>query len=426
MTKLKAIKPVSASAVNVTLGEPVVVSMAAVEEVTWGYWQFPTISRLPGGDLLLTVNNTQDDDLCYGHSGPAWLSHDEGHTWHAADLDEKALSVSHSPVCELFDGVYVCVPMPFGKRPGSLPKEVYAEPVGRFYSYIWRSLHRLSRFPHEIQDYFTHLHGSRWSPKTQRWEHVRVKWDVRDALLRVDEEGMVGAALSCTSLEYRPVKLGRELLHSDYRMSYLHADGASPKTWEVWCFASRDNGRTWQRRGRIAHHPDGDGGPTESNLCVTSRGDLVCVSRTTDHRQLPMMATYSKDAGRTWSEPVTLFDYGVLPTLITLNNGVMALSFGRPGVSLSFSPRGDGRTWTKPVEVLPKGLPKKRGGGTWKWEELLHAGEAGRDVQKDGYTSMLAIHDDTFLITYTDQAHVDSRGRKRKALIVRPITVKPR
>jgi len=121
--RLESIKPISASAVKVKLGEPVVVSMADPAEQTWGYFQFPTISRMPGGEILLTYNNTQDDDLCYGHAGPAFVSRDDGRSWQIADLDEKALTISHSPIAEVFNGEYLCVPMPVGFRVSELPKK---------------------------------------------------------------------------------------------------------------------------------------------------------------------------------------------------------------------------------------------------------------------------------------------------------------
>src|ERR1051326_7675141 len=129
---MESIKPMPASAVKVTLGKPVVVSMADPAERTWGYWQFPTISRMPGGEILLTVNHNQDDDLCYGHSAPAFHSHDDGETWQPADIDEKGLTISHSPIAEVFSGEFLCVPMPLGFRPSELPPKLLKNPVSTF------------------------------------------------------------------------------------------------------------------------------------------------------------------------------------------------------------------------------------------------------------------------------------------------------
>ena len=330
--KLESIKPIPAKAIRVSLDKPVVVSMADPAERTWGYWQFPTISRMPGGEILLTVNNNQDDDLCYGHAAPAWLSHDDGQSWHPVDLDEKGLTITHSPITEVFDGEFLCVPMPLGFRPSELPKRSLQHPVSRWTDYIPRSFHRLERFPQSVKDYFSHLRGLRWTPRTHQWTEEKIAWDMRECLLRVDGGGMVGHAWSRTSLEYRPVRMGSELLDANYKVAYMHGDGSAPKGFEVWCMVSKDNGRSWQRRGLVARNPDGKVPPTETGMSVTAQGDLVCVVRTTHRLQLPMWVTKSKDGGRTWSKPKMLFDHGVLPTLQLLGNGVLALSYGRPGL----------------------------------------------------------------------------------------------
>jgi hypothetical protein len=422
----RAVAWTSRDRVRVELGDPITVSSADPAERTWGYWQFPTLSRIPGGELLLTVNNTQDDDLCYGHAGPAWLSHDDGETWHAADLDEKSLTIAHSPVCAVQHGEFLCCPMPLGYKPSDLPAELFENPVAKSFSYIWRLFFPLEKFPEHVKEYFAGLRALRWTPATRQWNEEKLAWDLDRFLLRLDDGGMIGKAWSRTSLEYRPLRVGDELLDANYKVAYRHDDGSPPTGFEVWCMASTDNGRNWRRRGLIATDPDGAVGPTESSIARTTRGGLVCVCRTTDHRQLPMWVVYSEDNGRTWSEPVTLDDHGVLPTLELLGNGVMVLSYGRPGVQVSFSPDGGGRAWTEPIDILPTGVPPRSDGRAWKWEELLANGPQAQRVQKCGYTSMVPLGVDRLLIAYTDVAHTDARGRLRKAVKVRAVRVNAR
>ena len=99
-----------------------------------------------------------------------------------------------------------------------------------------------------------------------------------------------------------------------------------------------------------------------------------------------------------------LGNFGVFPALIRLDCGVMVLSYGRPGISLTFSVDGAGRNWTAPFCML--------------------AGDS-RELGKhtDGYTSMLAIGPDRLLLAYSDFDHTDAEGRQRKAICVRTVTI---
>ena len=56
----------------------------------------------------------------------------------------------------------------------------------------------------------------------------------------------------------------------------------------------------------------------------------------------------SRDDGHTWAEPWILNHFGVLPQLLTLGNGVTAVSYGRPGVELRFCCDPEGKIWTRP------------------------------------------------------------------------------
>jgi len=97
--------------------------------------------------------------------------------------------------------------------------------------------------------------------------------------------------------------------------------------------------------------------------------------------------------------------FGVNPDLVGLDNGVMALFFGRPGVYLSFSTDGTGRQWTDPLPILP--------------------GDQKRLLAKtDGYTAMVKLNANQILLAYTDFEHKDADGRQRKAILVRGLTVK--
>src|SRR5699024_1003805 len=83
-------------------------------------------------------------------------------------------------------------------------------------------------------------------------------------------------------------------------------------------------------------------------------GTFLCVVRTTDgFGKSPMYLATSHDEGKTWSVPEVFTGAGVLPQLLLLDNGIIALSSGRPGVQLRFALSSDPEEWTEPFEMLP-------------------------------------------------------------------------
>jgi len=95
---------------------------------------------------------------------------------------------------------------------------------------------------------------------------------------------------------------------------------------------------------------------------------------------------------------------GVLPRLLRLENGVLALSSGRPGVLLRFSAKGDGTYWTKPWELRPISSPHP------------HADTCA-------YTHLVALDLNSFLIVYSWFLKPDRDGNSRKAIFSRRIRV---
>ena len=67
------------------------------------------------------------------------------------------------------------------------------------------------------------------------------------------------------------------------------------------------------------------------------------------------LQSWSSDEGGTWTRPVPAGVGSVLPKLLLLSNGVLACSYGRPGVHLMFSLDGTGREWTHHTEVPLEG-----------------------------------------------------------------------
>lgn len=150
--------------------------------------------------------------------------------------------------------------------------------------------------------------------------------------------------------------------------STLFTTGFGPRqgqsTFESILFASNNNGQTWSRRATIAAHTSsplvgmGEEGPTETGLVQLDNGNLLAVYRTgqpfpqTDVNATapPLMWSISGDQGFTWSAPKTLGVSGVWPTLRKLDNGLIALTYGRYGAKVMFADP-TGLRWTKPAVI---------------------------------------------------------------------------
>jgi hypothetical protein len=122
------------SGLQVSIGEPVVVALSEPGEQRWGYFQFPKLSKLPDGGLLVTFNVSGDDDTEYGRSGPANVSYDEGKSWKPYQPSRKEIVVSHSPISAVGKGEFLCFPAMPGMKIGNQAKMPAS--VGGFFSFF--------------------------------------------------------------------------------------------------------------------------------------------------------------------------------------------------------------------------------------------------------------------------------------------------
>jgi hypothetical protein len=139
--------------------------------------------------------------------------------------------------------------------------------------------------------------------------------------------------------------------------------------------ASKD-GRRWEYLGSVADETSkiaGAEGPCEAALCRLKDGRLMSVFRVNAGE--PYGRSFSVDEGRTWSEPDTLPARSVQPSLAVLPDGLIALSGGRPGVSVWFNVEGDAKWW-QPLELL------------------------GKEEKTSAYTELVPLDDQTLLCIY--------------------------
>ncbi|MDP6505489.1 MAG: sialidase family protein [Planctomycetota bacterium] len=376
---------------NVVKSEPVVVALSKVGEDRWGHHQFPAISALPDGRLLVTYNDTPDRNDAYGQPGPAYVSSDEGATWQKHVPDDPLLAISNSIISEVLRGEYLCVPMS-----PSLDVERDKIQLPRLActanAYGQALFYRLNECPERVQEFIRSIPAVRWLPDKAEWRREEVSWDTGSALARTRKNDYV---IPRPYIDNRIVRVGDRLLYPDFHLSHLLPDGSMPENFACWCMVSDDNGSSWQRLALIAYDETGELMMSEPSLVQTTGNELACVIRCTHHEQKPMLITWSSGGGEKWEKPVKLHDFGVMPQTLLLGNDVLVVSYGRPGVQLLISPDGSARKWLPPIQVADDSC---------------------------GYTRLLALDDSSFLLAYSD-FNWSEEGQQRKAILVRKFNV---
>ena len=369
--------------VTVQLGQPRLVAEGPVTEHRWGRWQFPTLDAGAKGEMLLFVHVEPDSAASYGKVRKVYVSVDKGRTWR-----EDAGAARRAFGLRLANGEWL--------RTDTVPATPIAEvqlPAQRAERVSYKTpfqLYLLRELPEKLRNIYFQRFAGQWTPESHPLNDPQA--------LRYATGGLI------PQIWWGDMKVLKDNSIVALTYPYYHASQPTPHT-SAASYRSTDNGRTWQKTGHMLY-PEPDrrrDGFTEPALEVLPNGELLGVLRTTDGNGVgPMYSVRSADQGRTWSPPQSFAETGVLPRLLQLRNGVLVLSSGRPGVDLRFS-TDNGRTWSPAKELLP--LPDRA------------------KIQADscGYTSLLPLGKDRFLIAYS--WFTPPSGRK--SIYVREVRVRP-
>jgi len=396
---LVAYKPADKVMLNVKLSDPVIIGVATKPE-KWGFVQFPSIYRSEDKSALVATWSMSEDAVeSYGKGGHGGIavSRDEGKSWSPSENPP----VGGGLLLPGGDRIKISTPKAIALSELKLPKTV-VENRGSI------GLYKLSELPEVLQGVYI----SRLAKGSTTWttEHnvlddpLAVRYSVSGLFPVVWWGDMRLAADGST-------------IAGIYPGFYLNEKGGVDPS-GILFYRSTNEGRTWKIQGRLPYEPDlttdptGDKrlafGFTEPAFEILPDGSFLCVMRTTDSflTNSPMYISRSTDLGVTWTKPRTFTRAGVLPRLLKLDNGVLVLVSGRPGVQLRFSTDGKGQKWTDPFEMLP-----------FKNES--------ESAVSCGYAELLATGPDKFLVIYSDFKYHNKENEIRKAIKIREVRVSP-
>jgi len=301
--------------VTVHLGEP----RQAMESI--GHAWFPSLAQFPSGELLLAYSLAADTNENQSDLSGYQISADGGHSWTPRyDIVPEHQQMIYVPQA---DGALFAI-----------PAYLYAVTPGDQYNFCGAAM----RFEQAGRRVIFEPQGVRvvdwpWPveilPNPYRSNHHRVNF--------------------CFD--------GDALLVEGRLIATLYGTKAGEPFYRVVVATSEDDGRTWRYLATVAGpeavpaaEPRGHG-PGEPSLVQLANGELMCVMRMGGGPNFPLRRSYSADGGRTWSTPDRLPAVSVEPSLKRLQNGVLALSTGRPGVSLWLSTDERGVHWQS-IDIL--------------------------------------------------------------------------
>jgi sugar lactone lactonase YvrE len=137
----------------------------------------------------------------------------------------------------------------------------------------------------------------------------------------------------------------RELKDGALLLGLYTADPATARAWGG-VTRSLDGGRSWSvpaAIGEQARLPL----DAETDVVALKDGRLLAALRSS---KVNLHFAWSRDGGRSWSEPVDAGFKGHCPIFLRLRNGTLLLGHRLPNTALHWS-RDDGRTWQGPVEI---------------------------------------------------------------------------
>ena len=404
---------------KVKLYKPILVAKSEAP-MEWGYYQFPSMYRMEDGNLLITWQMKEDDHKTLGGKDVGknmMLSTDNGKTW--IDYDNRYALEQYYYSCKRRNGDCILINSAVSKAVSTIngfPKPVYQiDERGKMFAY-----YKEKELPVDLQG----VNIKKWRNENSTLQ------DVKTIHASYNDAGLFKCAIDDYMLLWvgRVMELSnRDVIACNFTSYHTDNDGKIlPLGISFYKFTEKENSLDFQ--GEMPYITDSrvdpigntrkDVGFSEPTFVELSNGNLLCVARSTLETVLtPLYKSISSDEGKTWSKPEAFTPNGVKPALIRMGNGTLVLISGRPGIQLRFCFDGEGKEWTKPVEMMP--FPYING------KMDTYGGSCG-------YADILPYDNNTFYIVYSifDAAETNNENNQsvlfkkhKKSIVFRKITV---
>ena len=360
---------------SVCIGDPITVCQFDAAAGPGKCRIHPALTRLPGGRLVLTANI--DGDIG-GAEFVAYASDDDGVSWRDYPAWPKiggAFAVLESGEALLAAGNRFYAT----EEPG-----VYSLPTRRSLDggLSWGPPHAARvALPLDMEEPIDWYDPPAWFlDRVTGGESGRAWWAKWQKPRPIPAEGALRVQFGCRTLGAYLMQILP--LAGEQALAFLYLSQQWGEPGITICLVSDDAGHSWTYRstpgpydprfathGYLRHALDGLCEPSCTRLAT---GELYLVMRLGSYH--PLYATCSADDGRTWApradqrpgcyfagwpaRPISVC--GILPTVLTLPDGTLALCTGRPDVTLSFSLDG-GDHWPWTYRFLEDNKPDEQG-----------------------------------------------------------------
>ena len=382
---------------RINISDPVLVYEAEKSE-PWGFVQFPRIFRATNNRIVITWNMANDDITANKKIG--WkYSKDNGNNWSFNWNDrpiEGGIKIPNGDEIKMVSFNLDEKKMVTGTPLFSQLKASNRQSVNLYES-------------KDLNDAVNKYLMNRKKRGSNKYIQEKVNVMNNQNVLRASINGVI------PNITWGPMKVmpNGQLLKVIYPLYLKNVNDGDSRPSSIGFYQSKDDGYNWELKsfipykseveGLITNRTDEIDGFTEPTFEVLTNGKIVSAIRSSSgYKVAPMYMSSSSDYAESWTEPKAVAKNGVSPQLKQLGNKIIVLTSGRPGVQMRFS-LDQGASWTDAVDFLRfKGI----------------AGQVSC-----GYTGILELSNNEFLVVYSDFKHRNSKGQTRKAILVRKVKV---